>query len=115
MTKMNAVGWFDIYVEDLDRAVAFYETVLGIVLPDSNPIYKHLSYLYISNWHFFNGINFESWSMEHFLNCSRLRLENTKSYHTIQSKVRLFLCFDILLLALSNLVTVIIHFVTIVI
>lgn len=30
MTKMNAVGWFDIYVDDLDRAVAFYETVLGI-------------------------------------------------------------------------------------
>lgn len=32
MTKMNAVGWFDIYIEDLDRAVAFYETVLGIKL-----------------------------------------------------------------------------------
>ncbi|WP_417242011.1 VOC family protein [Celeribacter sp.] len=29
MTKMNAVGWFDIYVDDLSRAVAFYETVLG--------------------------------------------------------------------------------------
>lgn len=29
MTKMNAVGWFDIFVDDLDRAVAFYETVLG--------------------------------------------------------------------------------------
>jgi len=29
MTKMNAVAWFDIYVDDLDRAVAFYETVLG--------------------------------------------------------------------------------------
>jgi len=28
MTKMNAVGWFDIYVDDLDRAAAFYETVL---------------------------------------------------------------------------------------
>ncbi len=28
MAKMNAVGWFDIYVDDLDRAVAFYETVL---------------------------------------------------------------------------------------
>lgn len=28
MTKMNAVAWFDIYVNDLDRAVAFYETVL---------------------------------------------------------------------------------------
>ncbi|PTX54296.1 hypothetical protein C8N43_3109 [Litoreibacter ponti] len=32
MTKMNAVGWFDIYVDDLDRAVAFYETVLGASL-----------------------------------------------------------------------------------
>jgi predicted enzyme related to lactoylglutathione lyase len=29
MTQMNAVAWFDIYVNDLDRAVAFYETVLG--------------------------------------------------------------------------------------
>lgn len=29
MSKMNAVGWFDIYVDDLDRAVAFYQTVLG--------------------------------------------------------------------------------------
>ncbi len=29
MTNMNAVGWFDIYVNDLDRAVAFYETVLS--------------------------------------------------------------------------------------
>ena len=28
MTKMNAVGWFDIYVDDLDRATAFYEAVL---------------------------------------------------------------------------------------
>ena len=25
----NAVGWFDIYVDDLARATAFYETVLG--------------------------------------------------------------------------------------
>lgn len=29
MSKMNAIGWFDIFVNDLDRAVAFYETVLG--------------------------------------------------------------------------------------
>ena len=29
MSNMNAVGWFDIYVDDLDRAVKFYETVLG--------------------------------------------------------------------------------------
>lgn len=27
MDKPNAIGWFDIYVEDMDRAVAFYETV----------------------------------------------------------------------------------------
>lgn len=32
MSKMNAVGWFDIYVDDLDRAVAFYEAVLGCKL-----------------------------------------------------------------------------------
>jgi predicted enzyme related to lactoylglutathione lyase len=25
---MNAVGWFDIYVSDMDRAVSFYEAVL---------------------------------------------------------------------------------------
>ena len=32
MSKTNAVGWFDIYVDDLDRATAFYETVLGVRL-----------------------------------------------------------------------------------
>ena len=32
MSKMNAVGWFDIYVNELDRAVNFYETVLGTKL-----------------------------------------------------------------------------------
>lgn len=29
MTNPNAVGWFDIFVNDLNRAVAFYETMLG--------------------------------------------------------------------------------------
>jgi uncharacterized protein len=29
MDKPNAIGWFDIYVEDMDRAVRFYEHVLG--------------------------------------------------------------------------------------
>jgi predicted enzyme related to lactoylglutathione lyase len=28
MTKMNAIGWFDIYVHDMSRAVKFYEAVL---------------------------------------------------------------------------------------
>jgi len=28
MAKSNAIGWFDIYVSDMDRAVAFYEGVL---------------------------------------------------------------------------------------
>ncbi|KAJ31578.1 VOC family protein [Sulfitobacter pontiacus] len=32
MTKMNAVGWFDIYVDDLDRAVGFYEAMLDTKL-----------------------------------------------------------------------------------
>jgi uncharacterized protein len=28
MAKTNAIGWFDIYVDDMNRAVAFYEGVL---------------------------------------------------------------------------------------
>ncbi len=32
MSKMNAVGWFDIYVDELDRAVAFYEAVLDCTM-----------------------------------------------------------------------------------
>lgn len=32
MEKPNAIGWFDIYVEDMDRAVAFYEKVLATKL-----------------------------------------------------------------------------------
>lgn len=32
MSKTNAVGWFDIYVNDLDQAVSFYETVLDCKL-----------------------------------------------------------------------------------
>jgi uncharacterized protein len=27
MQKVNAIGWFDIYVEDMNRAVTFYESV----------------------------------------------------------------------------------------
>ncbi|MGC1495695.1 MAG: VOC family protein [Sulfitobacter sp.] len=34
MTKMNAVAWFDIYVDDLARAVSFYETVLAVKLEE---------------------------------------------------------------------------------
>lgn len=34
MSNMNAVGWFDIYVDQLDRATAFYETVLGCKLEE---------------------------------------------------------------------------------
>lgn len=39
--KVNPVGWFEIYVDDLERARKFYETVLGgslqeIPAPDSS-------------------------------------------------------------------------------
>jgi predicted enzyme related to lactoylglutathione lyase len=27
MHEANAIGWFDVYVDDMDRAVAFYEAV----------------------------------------------------------------------------------------
>jgi predicted enzyme related to lactoylglutathione lyase len=32
MTTQNPVGWFEIYVQDMDRAKRFYETVLGLTL-----------------------------------------------------------------------------------
>lgn len=32
MSQMNAVGWFDIYVDDLSRATEFYQTVLDRTL-----------------------------------------------------------------------------------
>lgn len=32
MSKMNAIGWFDIFVDDLERAVAFYQNVLACEL-----------------------------------------------------------------------------------
>ncbi len=36
--KFNPVGWFEIYVNDMDRATKFYETVLNIKLTNmSNP------------------------------------------------------------------------------
>lgn len=34
MTKMNAVGWFDIYVDEMERAEGFYKTVLGAEMED---------------------------------------------------------------------------------
>jgi predicted enzyme related to lactoylglutathione lyase len=29
-TKMNPIGWFELYVEDMDRAANFYADVLGL-------------------------------------------------------------------------------------
>ena len=31
-TERNSVGWFEIYVQDLDRAKAFYENTFGVTL-----------------------------------------------------------------------------------
>lgn len=32
MTKTNAIGWFDLYVSNMERAVVFYEQVLELKL-----------------------------------------------------------------------------------
>ena len=32
MAAHNPVGWFEIYVQDMPRATAFYQTVLGVTL-----------------------------------------------------------------------------------
>jgi len=36
MIKNNVVGWFEIYVDNMERAVAFYQTVLGQTLEKMN-------------------------------------------------------------------------------
>ncbi len=36
MANVNPVGWFDLYVADLNRAKKFYETVFSITLADAN-------------------------------------------------------------------------------
>ncbi len=35
--KNNPVGWFEIYVQDMNRARGFYETVLGTTLTSLSP------------------------------------------------------------------------------
>ena len=32
--RQNAIGWFDIYVNDMDRAVTFYQSVLKLELEE---------------------------------------------------------------------------------
>lgn len=32
--NMNPVGWFEIYVDDMERATKFYETVLQVTIED---------------------------------------------------------------------------------
>ncbi len=34
MVQINAVGWFDIYVDEMARAETFYKTVLGAEMED---------------------------------------------------------------------------------
>ena len=35
--KANPVGWFEIYVQDMDRAKSFYETVFQVLLEQLTP------------------------------------------------------------------------------
>jgi uncharacterized protein len=37
MSESNPVGWFEIYVRDIDRAKSFYETMLGVGLTKLAP------------------------------------------------------------------------------
>lgn len=34
MENFNPIGWFEIYVQDIERSQKFYETVLAITMPD---------------------------------------------------------------------------------
>ncbi len=50
MQGVNPVGWFEIYVQDIDAAQKFYETVLGITMTDlPNPTDDPLKMKMFSN------------------------------------------------------------------
>lgn len=50
MKGVNPVGWFEIYVQDIDKGQTFYETVLGINMTDlPNPIDDPLKMKMFSN------------------------------------------------------------------
>jgi predicted enzyme related to lactoylglutathione lyase len=50
MNKPNAIGWFDLYVNDMSRAVAFYEAVLQQQLePIGDPTGETLMRAFPSN------------------------------------------------------------------
>ena len=36
MTQMNAVGWFDIHVDDMDRAEGLFSAILDANMEDMN-------------------------------------------------------------------------------
>ena len=37
-TAQNPVGWFEIYVDDMDRAKSFYEKALGVTLDQTETV-----------------------------------------------------------------------------
>jgi predicted enzyme related to lactoylglutathione lyase len=38
--KMNPVAWFEIYVEDIERARAFYGSVFGFMFEKIAPLFQ---------------------------------------------------------------------------
>jgi len=71
--------------EKVDRAVAV--SIGAIVLPVRHPIVQHLPHLNICDRNFFDRINFQTWGVQHFLNCSGGRFENSERYHLVKAQV----------------------------
>jgi predicted enzyme related to lactoylglutathione lyase len=50
MQRVNAIGWFDLYVEDMERALGFYQAVLQQQLePMGDPTGETVMYAFVAN------------------------------------------------------------------
>ena len=83
--------------------------VATVMLPVGDPVDEHLPDLDISNRDFFNRINFQTWRVQHLLNCSRRTFEDTERYHLIKPNWHLrimFLAFNLHHFLLMHLIYV---------
>lgn len=68
-------------------------TIATVMLPIGYPVDKHLSNLYVCDRDFFDSIDFQTWRMQHLLNCSRCTFEDSERYHLIKPNWQLRIVF----------------------
>lgn len=66
--------------------VHFQEAIWwACLLPDGDPIFEDASGLAIGQGHFLDTVYFQSWAVEHFLDCSRCWVVNRQGDHLVNT------------------------------